>query len=29
MEKHLQRAYEQWVSENDDYKTYEEGDEGE
>jgi len=27
MEKHLQRAYEQWVSDNDDYKTYEELDE--
>ena len=24
MEKNLQRAYEQWVSDNDDYKTYEE-----
>jgi len=27
MEKHLQRANEQWVSDNDDYKTYEELDE--
>jgi len=27
MEKNLQRAYEQWVSDNDDYKTYEELDE--